>query len=314
MKRLIGFLLLAVSTAVFAYPDKPVRIVVPYPPGGGGDVHARLIGQMLSPLLGQPVIVENKAGASGNIGSDYVAKAAPDGYTLLLATSNNAIAPAFSTKLTYNVLTDFAPITTTQASQQLLVVRPGLPVKSLQELIAHAKANPGKLTYGSSGVGMPLLSLELMKSMAGLDILGVPYKGDAPALTDLMGERIDMYAANLGAVTPFYKSGKVKGLAVTSQKRAESLPDVPTMHEAGIPGYDLQSWMGIAAPAGTPRPIVQQLNAALVKVVQLPEVKKQLANSGAVPMASTPEEFSQLIKDYVERFTRIVKAAGLKAE
>ena len=314
MKRLAAVLLAAFSGLTYAYPDKPVRIVVPYPPGGGGDLHARVIGQKLSPLLGQPVLIENKAGASGNIGSDYVAKAAADGYTLLLATSNNAIAPAFSTKLTYNILTDFAPISTTQASQQLLIVRPSLPVRSLKELIAHAKANPGKLSFGTAGVGMPLLSVELMKSMAGIDMLAVPYKGDSPALTDLMGERIDVYAGNLGAVTSFYKSGKVRGLAVTSKKRAASLPEVPTMDEAGIPGYDLQSWMGIAAPAGTPRPVIEQLNAALVKVVAMPEVQKQLTDAGATALSSTPQEFAQLIRDYVERFTLIVKSAGLKAE
>ena len=312
---LVGALVSA-ATPVLAqqYPNKPVRIVVPYPPGGGGDIHARVIAQKLSPLLGQSVLVENKAGASGNIGSDYVAKAAPDGYTLLLATSNNAIAPAFSTKLTYDILADFAAISTTQASQQLLVVRPSLPVRNLKELVAHAKANPGKLSFGTAGVGMPLLSVELLKSMAGIDMLAVPYKGDSPAITDLMGERIDVYAGNLGAMTSFYKSGKVRGLAVTSKKRAASLPDVPTIDEAGIPGYDLQSWMGISAPAGTPRPIVEQLNAALVKVVAMPDVQKQLADQGAVATSSTPEEFTQLIKDYVERFTRIVKSAGLKAE
>ena len=314
MKRFAAVLLLALSGLAHVSAAKPVRIVVPYPPGGGGDLHARVIGQKLSPLLGQPVLIENKAGASGNIGSDYVAKAAADGYTLLLATSNNAIAPAFSTKLTYNILTDFAPISTTQASQQLLIVRPSLPVRSLKELIAHAKANPGKLSFGTAGVGMPLLSVELMKSMAGIDMLAVPYKGDSPALTDLMGERIDVYAGNLGAVTSFYKSGKVRGLAVTSKKRAASLPEVPTMDEAGIPGYDLQSWMGIAAPAGTPRPVIEQLNAALVKVVAMPEVQKQLTDAGATALSSTPQEFAQLIRDYVERFTLIVKSAGLKAE
>jgi tripartite-type tricarboxylate transporter receptor subunit TctC len=317
-----AFLIVVASVLVSAlspvlaqpYPNKPVRIVVPYPPGGGGDLHARVIAQKLSPLLGQTVLVENKAGASGNIGSDYVAKAAPDGYTLLLATSNNAIAPAFSTKLTYDVLKDFAPITTTQFSQQLLVVRPSLPVKDLRALIAHARANPGKLTFGTAGVGMPLLAVELMKSMAGLDMLAVPYKGDSPALTDLIGERIDVYAGNLGAVTPFYKTGKVRGLAVTSKKRAASLPEVPTIDQAGIPGYDLQSWMGIVAPAGTPGPIVDQLNVALVKVVAMPEVQKQLADQGALAASSTPDEFQQLIKDYVERFTRLVKSAGLKVE
>jgi tripartite-type tricarboxylate transporter receptor subunit TctC len=314
MNRFAAALLIAFSGLAQAYPDKPVRIIVPYPPGGGGDVHARMVSQKLSPLLGQPVLIENKAGASGNIGSDYVAKADPDGYTLLLATSNNAIAPAFSTKLTYDVLKDFAPISITQASQQLVVVRPSLPVKNLKELIAHAKANPGKLTFGTAGVGMPLLSMELMKSMAGLDMLAVPYKGDSPALTDLIGGRIDVYAGNLGAVTPFYKGGKVRALAVTSKKRAVAAPEVPTMEEAGIPGYDLQSWMGIAAPAGTPRPIIAQLNAAIVKVVAMPELQEQLERSGAVAMSSTPEEFTQLIKDYVERFTRIVKSAGLKAE
>lgn len=312
---LLGALASAPSLALAeSYPAKPIRIIVPYPPGGGADLHTRLIAAKLSPLLGQPIVVENRAGASGNIGNDYVAKAAPDGYTLLWTSTNIAIAAAFPNHLTYNVLTDFAPIAETQTSQQLLIVRPSLHADNLKELISYAKANPGKLTYGSAGIGMPLLAMELMKYLAGVDILQVPYKGDSPALTDLIGERIDMYAGNLGAVSPHYKAGRVRALAVSSRKRASALPEVPTMTEAGVPGYDLESWMGFLAPAGTPRPIVETLNAGLVKVVAMPDVQKQMRDSGAEPTTSTPEEFGKVIRAYVESFTRIVKSAGLKVE
>lgn len=320
MKPITVLLLLAVTASIpdlavaQVFPSKPVRIIVPYPPGGGADIHTRLMAQKLTTVLGQPVVVENRAGASGNIGSDYVAKSAPDGYTLLKTNTNITIAPAFSTKLTYNVLTDFSPIATTLSSQNLLVVRPSLPVTSVKELVAYAKANPGKLTYGSSGVGTPMLSIELIKMLAGLDIVHVPYKGDAPALTDLIGGQIDMYAANISAVDQHYRSGKLRGLAVTSGKRAASLPEVPTMEQAGIAGYELQSWFGFLAPANTPRQVVDTLNAAFLKVVAMPDVQQQMIASGSTPMPSSPQEFAQIIKDYVEKFSRIVKSAGIKVE
>lgn len=319
MKFLIVLLALVAATgpleaAAQAYPTRPIRLVVPYPAGGAGDVHARLIGQALSPLLGQPVVVENRAGASGNLGSDHVAKALPDGHTLLMNTTNLTIAPAFSTKLPFNVLTDLAPITTSLTSQNLLVVRTSLPVKSIAELVGHAKANPGKLSFGSSGIGTPMLTMELLKMLTGTDLVHVPYKGDAPAITDLMGGQIDVYATNILALDALHRAGKVRGLAVTSRKRAVSLPDVPTMDEAGIPGYELETWFGYFAPAQTPRPIIDQLNAALARAVAQPEVQKQMTETGSVPLTMSPEDFRRRIQADLEKFARVVKNAGIKIE
>ena len=302
------------DAAAQAYPTRPIRLVVPYPAGGAGDVHARLIGQALSPLLGQPVVVENRAGASGNLGSDHVAKAAPDGHTLLMNTTNLTIAPAFSSKLPFNVLTDLAPVTTSLTSQNLLVVRTSLPVKSIAELVGHARANPGKLSFGSSGIGTPMLTMELLKMLTGTDLVHVPYKGDAPAITDLMGGQIDVYATNILALDALHRAGKVRGLAVTSRKRAVSLPDVPTMDEAGIPGYELETWFGYFAPAQTPRPIIDQLNAALARAIAQPEVQKQMTETGSVPLTMSPEDFRKRIQADMDKFARVVKNAGIKIE
>lgn len=319
MKFLIVLLAMVAATgpleaAAQAYPTRPIRLVVPYPAGGAGDVHARLIGQALSPLLGQPVVVENRAGASGNLGSEHVAKALPDGHTLLMNTTNLTIAPAFSTKLPFNVLTDLAPITTSLTSQNLLVVRTSLSVKSIAELVGHAKANPGKLSFGSSGIGTPMLTMELLKMLTGTDLVHVPYKGDAPAITDLMGGQIDVYATNILALDALHRAGKVRGLAVTSRKRAVSLPEVPTMDEAGIPGYELETWFGYFAPAQTPRPIIDQLNAALARAVAQPEVQKQMTETGSVPLTMSPEDFRRRIQADLEKFARVVKNAGIKIE
>jgi tripartite-type tricarboxylate transporter receptor subunit TctC len=220
----------------------------------------------------------------------------------------------FSSKLPFDLLTDLAPISMSLTSQNLLVVRSSLPVNSIKELIAYAKANPGKLSYGSSGVGTPMLSLELMKMMAGVDIVHVPYKGDAPAITDLMGGQIDIYATNILALQHHHRSGKLRGLAVTSAKRAVSLPELPTMDEAGIPGYELESWFGYFTAAGTPRPIIEQLNAAIVRIVAMPEVRQQMIDTGSTPQTSTPEEFARRIRADIEKFSKVVKSAGIKPE
>ena len=301
-------------TAAQAWPSKPLKMIIPYPPGGATDILGRLISQKLAPMLGQPVLVENKAGASGNLAFDFVAKAAPDGYTLLTGTANITIAPAFASKLPYNVLTDYAPISQIVSSQNFLVIRPTLPANNVRELIAHAKANPGKLTYGSSGIGTPLLCIELLKSLAGIDILQVPYKGDAPALTDLMGGQIDMYCSSIPGEVGFVRAGKLRGLGVTSKKRAATMPEVPTLEEAGVPGYELSSWYGILAPAGTSRSIVEQLNADIVKIVAMPDVQKVMLDGGSDPQSSTPEEFMARIRADVAKFSALVKASGIKGE
>ena len=297
-----------------AWPTKPVRMIVPYPAGGATDILGRLVSAKLSPMIGQPVVVENRAGASGNVGFDYVAKSAPDGYTLLTGTANITIAPAFSSNLPFNVLTDFAPISQIVSSQNFLVTRPTLAPNNIRELIAYAKANPGKLTYGSSGIGTPLLCIEILKNLAGIQILQVPYKGDAPALSDLMGGQIDMYCSSITGQVGFVRAGKLKGLGVTSKRRAASMPDVPTIEEAGVPGYELSSWYGILAPAGTPRPVIDQLNAAIVKIVAMPDVQKVMVDGGSDPQSSTPDELMARIRADVAKFSALVKASGIKGE
>jgi tripartite-type tricarboxylate transporter receptor subunit TctC len=311
---LLSLLWLPAQADAQPYPSKIIRLVVPFPPGGAGDMHARLVAQHLPALLGQTVIVENRAGASGNIGADYVAKAAPDGYTLLFATTNLVLNQALGQKLPFNVTTDFAPITMTLTAQNLLTIRRGLPFSDVKGLIAHAKANPGKLTYGSSGVGTPWLSMEMLKSMAGVDILHVPYKGDGPAIADVLGGQIDMYATNVSALDSYHRSGQVHGIAVTSKKRATSLPDVPTMEEAGVPGYELETWFGFLAPAATPKEIVDKVNAAFVRVVTLPDVQKSMTDLGLTPVTMTPAEFGVRIQNDIRKFGEIAKNASAKPE
>lgn len=310
---------LAVCLPAFAaaqdFPSRTVRIVVPYPPGGAGDIHSRLVAQKLTGILGQQVIVDNRAGASGNIGSDHVAKSPPDGYTILFGTTNLAINHAANAaKVPFNVLTDFQPVSMSLTSQNLIAVRSTLPVRNVAELVAYAKANPGKLSFGSSGVGSPWLGMELLKTMAAIDMVHVPYKGDTPAITDLMGGQIDLYATNVSALDAHHRSGKVRGIAVTSRKRASSLPDIPTVDESGVPGYELESWFGFLVPAGTPRPIVERLNAALVQVIGMPDVQKAMLDVGLTPATSTPEAYAARISADIDKFSRIVKASGIKVD
>jgi len=296
------------------WPSKPLHMTIPYPPGGATDILGRLVSQKLSILIGQPVLVENRAGASGNIAFDYVAKSAPDGYNLLTGTANMTIAPAFSSKLPYNVLTDFAPISTIVSSQNFLAIRPTLAVANVKELIAYAKANPGKLTFGSSGIGTPLLCVEILKNLAGIDIVNVPYKGDAPAIADLLGGQIDMYCSTVTGLVMHHNSGKLRGIGVTSRVRAASLPNVPTIEEAGVPGYELSSWYGILAAAGTPRAIVERLHAAIVKIVAMPDVQQRMIEGGSDPQSSTPEEFMARMRSDVAKFSKVVKDGGIKGE
>lgn len=316
MKVLTGILAAVFSASVYAqaWPAKPLKMIVPYPPGGATDILGRLVSEKLGPMIGQSVVVENRAGASGNIGFDFVAKAAPDGYTMLMATANITINRAFNDKLPYNVLTDFAPISLVVSSQNYLVARPNLPANNIRELIAYGKANPGKLSYGSSGIGTPLLCMELFKSLTGITAVHIPYKGDTPAITDLMGGQIDLYCSTIVGLVPFTRSGKLKGFGVTSNKRADSMPEMPTIAEAGVPGYELSSWYGVMAPAKTPRPIVDQLNAAIVKIVAMPDVQKKMIEGGSDPQSSTPDEFMARIRSDTEKFTKLVKEAGIKAE
>jgi len=307
--------LLGCASAALAqsWPAKPVHLVVPYPPGGGGDLHGRLIADKLSGVLGQNVVVENRSGGSGTAGSHYVVKAAPDGYTILVNTNALAVSQAVG-RSPFDAATAFAPLSLSMTSQNLLVARPDLPLASVQELIAYAKANPGKLSYGASGLSTPMLSVELFKTMTAVNILFVPYKGDAPGVTDLLGGQIDMYITNILPLQPHVRAGKMKPLAVTSRKRAASLPEVPTMEEAGVNGFEVESWFGFFAPAGTPRPVVERLNGAIGRVLAMPEVRQKIADSGGVPAPSTPEELLQRVRADLAKFAGIVKSANIRVE
>lgn len=318
MRLLLLFLVLALgaatpATAQQTYPAKPVHLVVPYPPGGGGDLHGRLIAEKLGVVLGQNVVVENRSGGSGTTGSDYVAKAAPDGYTILVNTNALTVSQALG-KSPFDVVTAFAPLSLSMTSQNMLVVRPNLPVATVAELIAYAKASPGKLSYGASGLSTPMLSVELFKTIAGVNILFVPYKGDAPGITDLLGGQIDMYVTNILPLQPHVRAGKMKALAVTSRKRADSLPDVPTMVEAGVAGFEVESWFGFLAPAGTPRAVVERLNTAIGRVLSMGDVQQKIAESGGLPAPSTPEDFHARIRSDLAKFSQIVKSANIKVD
>jgi tripartite-type tricarboxylate transporter receptor subunit TctC len=305
---------LASTAHAQSYPTRMVRIIVPYPAGGATDILARILAEKLTAMMGQTFLVENRPGASGNLGFGYVAKADPDGYTLLMGTANMTIAPAFSDNLPYDPVKDFAPVATVVSSQNLLVIRPDLPAKDVKELIAYAKANPGKLNYGSSGIGTPLLSIELLKSLAGLAIVHVPYKGDSPALQDLMAGQIDMYCSTITAEVPYVRSGKLRALGVTSNKRAASLPEVPTIAEAGVQGYELASWYGILAPAGTPAAIVDKLHDAIDKIVAMPDVTANIIEGGSDPMVLTPAAFAERVRADVAKFGNLVKTSNIKVD
>jgi tripartite-type tricarboxylate transporter receptor subunit TctC len=297
------------------YPAKPVRFVAGFPAGGPSDIVTRAVAKRMSELMGQPVVVENRAGAGGHIAVETVAKAPPDGYTILLAGSFVTIGPSLNSKLPYDPVRDLAPVGLIARNQYLLVVHPAVPAKSVKELIALARSRPGQLNYGSSGVGAPPhLATELMKAMAHIDAVHVPYKGATPAIADLIGGHIDFYIGGISGLIPHVRSGKLRALAVTGAKRSSELPDVPTIAEAALPGYDISTWFGVVAPARTPADIVARLNVALVKIVNEQEMRTYLAAQGLEPATSTPDELARLIRDEIPKFAKIVKAAGIKAE
>jgi tripartite-type tricarboxylate transporter receptor subunit TctC len=287
-------------------------MVVPFAAGGTTDNLARLIGQKLSESLQQPVVIDNRAGAGGNIGSDVVAKAPPDGYTLVMgAVGTHAINASLYKKMPYDPVKDFEPVVLVATVPNVLVVPVSLPVNSVQELIAYGKKNPDKLNFASAGNGTSIhLSGELFKSMTGLSITHVPYKGSAPAVAGLLGAEVQMMFDNLPSSMPHIKGGKFKALAVTSAKRSSALPNVPTVAEAGVPGYEATSWFGILAPAGTPKTIVAQLNAEVVKILAQPAIKARLLEQGAEPAGGSPEDFAALIKREIPKWAKVVKDSG----
>ena len=299
-----------------AYPAKPIRLVVPFPPGGSTDIVARIVAQKLSDRLGQQVVVENRGGAGGTIGAEAVAKAPPDGYTLVVGTtSTHAVAPSVYGKIGYDPVKDFAPISLIAVTPYLLVVNPSVNVKSLQEFVGYVKARPGKLNYASAGTGSTThLAMEMLKSAAGLYIVHIPYNGNGPAGTAVIAGQVEILFGSLPAVLPHAKSGRVRPLAVGTPKRSPSLPDVPTVAESGFPGFDASLWLAIMAPAGTPAPIVDRLQKEIHAVIASPDTADALNKAGAEPITSTPAELAAMVKDGVEKYGKVVKQAGVKPE
>ncbi len=315
--RLVPLLfVLATSVAHAQYPTKPLRLVVPFPPGGATDLVSRALAQRFAEGLGQPVVIDNKPGAGGAIGSDFVAKAAADGYTLLMATtSTHSIGPALNPKTPFNAERDFAPIGHVGSSPNILVVGPNVAARSLAELIALAKAKPGSLTYASSGVGTIIhLSGELLRTMAGIDIVHVPYKGTALALPDLLSGQVTMVFDNLVSALPNLRAGKVRALALTVDKRSPLLPDVPTMTEAGLPGYQSDAYFGLFAPAGTPRAVLVRLNTELNRVLKLPDIVEGLARQGIEPVGGSPEQFARVVAADTAKWTKVIRDAQVRIE
>ncbi len=312
----LAFAAIAAGAQAQSYPSKPIRLVCPFPPGGAVDIASRAVAHELTQILGQPVTVDNRPGAGGNIGADAVAKSSPDGYTLLMTTSGiMAINPALYSKIPFDPIKDYAPVSTLVSLHNVLVVNPSFPAKSVKDVIALAKAQPGKLTYASSGNGTSIhLSGELFKSMTGVDLLHIPYKGSAPAVTDLLGGQVNMMFDNIPSSLPHIRAGKLRALGVTGATRSPLLPDVPTIAEAGVPGYDSYVWFGVVAPAGTPADIIAKLNAALVKAAATPSFRDRLTEQGYDVQTSTPEQMAASVRSEIAKWGKIVKASGAKVD
>jgi tripartite-type tricarboxylate transporter receptor subunit TctC len=311
----LALALLASSAAAQNYPSKPVRIVVSFPAGAGVDIVARTVMPKLADALGQQFIIDNRAGASGNLGSEVAAHAPPDGYTLLFTPASVASSQALYSKLNYNLVKDLEPISMVAAAPFVLVVHPSLPVKNVRELIALARAKPGQLLYASTGNGgSPHLATEMFKQQAKIDITHIPYKGTPPAVTDLIAGQVSMMFANTLSVLPYVNSGRLHALAISSAKRSAAAPTIPTVAENGMPGFDSVTWFGVLIPVGAPRDIVVKLNTELRRIVQTKAVTDQLIAQGADPIGSTAEEFAARIKSDIAKWTVIIKTAGIRAE
>jgi tripartite-type tricarboxylate transporter receptor subunit TctC len=317
MQRLFAVLALIVSAGALAqtYPSKPIRVVVPFPPGGGTDIVARTVTPKMAEILGQPFVIENRAGAGGNIGTEAVAKSPADGYTLLVASASTAINTTLVPNLSWAFPRDFAPVVLMVVNNHLLAAHPSVPANNVRELLALAKAKPGQVTYASYGNGSSAhLTAELFKLMAGVDLLHVPYKGAAPAVNDLLGGQVNIIFADVAAMLSHLKSGKLKPLGIGSAKRFEGLPDVPSIAESGVPGFEAGGFLGLVAPAGTPPAVIQALNAAAQKSLALPEVRDRLLGLASPPVGGTPEQFAAHIKREIDKWARVIRAANIKAE
>lgn len=311
-----SLLVLAAPLQAQTYPSRPIRFIVPFAAGAGVlDIMARIVGQHLGTATGQQVVIDNRPGAGGNVGAEVAAKATPDGYTMLMGAVALVVSPYLYAKLPFDPLTDLVPVTQVNSAPLMLVVHPSLPVKSVAELIAYAKARPGQLNYGSGGVGAtPFLATELFKSMAGIDVTHVPYRGGAPALADLVAGQLSFMIENVPGTLPLVRDGKLRALAITSRQRLALVPDLPTMEEAGVPGYEMIGWNGIFVPKATPPEIVTRLNAELVKVLRSADVGEQLAKLGAVPVGDSPQQFGAFVKAESARWGKIIKDLGIKPE
>lgn len=295
------------------YPAKPIRFIVPFAPGGGNDILGRVVAQKLNEAFNVPVVVDNRGGAGGTIGTDLTAKAPSDGYTMLINNVSLAVNVTLYPKLPYDTLKQLEPVTLVGRQPNILVVHPALPVKSVKELLALARAKPQHITYGSGGIGSSShLATELLKLTAKIDITHVPYKGMGPALIDLMSGQTQLIMATLASALPFVRSGRVRALAVTPAKRVPVVPDVSTMIEAGVPGFEYSTWYGLLVPAGTPQPVVTRLHEALVRILAAPDVKEKFASQGVEPAASTPQEFKDYLKAEVAKWGRVIKASGMR--
>lgn len=298
-----------------SYPSKPIRLVVPYPPGGGTDIIARIVGQRLSEGLGQQIIVDNRGGAGGTIGTEVVAKSSPDGYTLLMAPTSHVINPSIYGKLAYDTVKDFAPITLAVSATILLVVHPSIPVKSVKELIALAKARPGQLNFGSAGNGTVFhLAAELFKRQAGIDMVHVPFKGGGPTIANLVAGQVSLAFETMLALDPFVKASRVRPLAVASAKRSSVMPELPTIAELGFPSIVAENWYGVYAPTGTPRSVITRLNGEIVKILRTSEIRERFQGLGTEVVASTPEELAEHVRTEIEKWSKTAKEAGARID
>jgi len=316
MKRFWLFIFLFLNGIAFAqYPVKPVRMVVAFPPGGSTDLSARALGEKLAAALGQPFLIENKPGASGNIGAEAVAKSAPDGYTLFMAATSFATAPAFFPQLGWDPVKDFAPVSMVATVPIILVVHPSVAASNARELIAYARANPGKLNLASPGAAtLARLTGELFKQAAGIDLVLVHYKGGPPAVADLLGGQSHVMFANISDVITQVKAGKLRALAVTTARRSAIAPELPTLGESALPGFEVSTWQAVFAPAGTPREIVQKLNAEIVKAMALPDIREKFVSFGTDAASSTPEELGRFLAAEVAKIGKIAKDVGAKVD
>ncbi|MFN0160902.1 MAG: tripartite tricarboxylate transporter substrate binding protein [Burkholderiales bacterium] len=320
--RIVPTLLLCLTASLVApvaqaqaYPSKPIRMIVPFAPGGGTDILARIIGQGLAEAWGVAVNVENRAGASGNLGTELVARSAPDGHTLVMAINTHAVNATLYSKLPFDPVKDFIPVILAATTANILVVHPSVPANTVQELIALAKSQPGKFNYASGGSGTTShLAAELFKTMAGVDMVHVPYKGGGAAYTDLIAGQVQLFFVGIPGTLQYIKTGRLRPLGVTTPRRSPAAPDVPTIAEAGLPGFSATTWWGILAPAGTPRPIVDRVDQEVARILKLPDVRAKFDAQGFEPVSSTPESFAAFMKSEIELWGRAVRASGARAE